>query len=108
MAGRIIVDADAEEPSRWDRFALEFEDGTRLALRDKRRLGRAILNPDFVTSVPMPPASGVTTSERRSVPVTRRSRPGCSTSMRSPASATCSPIRPLWQARFSRTAIPGI
>ena len=47
MAGRIIVDAEAAEPSRWDRFALEFEDGTRLALRDKRRLGRALLNPDF-------------------------------------------------------------
>ncbi len=45
MAGRIIF--DPESPSRWDRFALEFEDGTRLVLRDKRRLGRAILNPDF-------------------------------------------------------------
>jgi formamidopyrimidine-DNA glycosylase len=47
MAGRIIVDGDAAEPSKWDRFALEFSDGTRMALRDKRRLGRAILNPDF-------------------------------------------------------------
>jgi len=47
MAGRIIVDPDAAEPSKWDRFALEFSDGTRMALRDKRRLGRAILNPDF-------------------------------------------------------------
>jgi formamidopyrimidine-DNA glycosylase len=47
MAGQIIVDAEAADPSRWDRFALEFEDGTRLALRDKRRLGRAVLNPDF-------------------------------------------------------------
>lgn len=45
MAGRILVDpADA---SRWDRFALEFADGGRLVLRDKRRLGRAVLNPDF-------------------------------------------------------------
>ncbi len=35
------------EVPRWDRFAVEFEDGTRFALRDKRRLGRAILNPDF-------------------------------------------------------------
>ena len=47
MAGRIIVDEDAAEPSKWDRFALEFDDGSRLALRDKRRLGRAVLDPDF-------------------------------------------------------------
>jgi formamidopyrimidine-DNA glycosylase len=45
MAGRIVVDPD--DLSRWDRFALEFEDGGRLVLRDKRRLGRAVLNPDF-------------------------------------------------------------
>ena len=31
----------------WDRFALEFADGGRLALRDKRRLGRAVIEPDF-------------------------------------------------------------
>jgi formamidopyrimidine-DNA glycosylase len=45
MAGRIVVDA---EPALrgWDRFALEFADGGRLALRDKRRLGRAVLEPD--------------------------------------------------------------
>jgi formamidopyrimidine-DNA glycosylase len=45
MAGRIVVDPD--DASRWDRFTIEFEDGGRLALRDKRRLGRAVLNPDF-------------------------------------------------------------
>ncbi len=45
MAGRIVV--DPEDTSRWDRFTLEFEDGGRLVLRDKRRLGRALLNPDF-------------------------------------------------------------
>ncbi len=45
MAGRIVV--DPEESSRWDRFALDFDDGGRLVLRDKRRLGRAVLNPDF-------------------------------------------------------------
>jgi formamidopyrimidine-DNA glycosylase len=45
MAGRIVV--DPEECSGWDRFAVEFEDGGRLVLRDKRRLGRAVLNPDF-------------------------------------------------------------
>jgi formamidopyrimidine-DNA glycosylase len=57
MAGKIVVDGEAEENSRWDRFAIEFEDGTRLALRDKRRLGRAILAPDF--SHVGPDAAGV-------------------------------------------------
>ena len=46
MAGRIVFEQD-DESSRWDRFTVEFEDGTRFALRDKRRLGRALLNPDF-------------------------------------------------------------
>jgi formamidopyrimidine-DNA glycosylase len=46
MAGRIVVD-EPPEPHGWDRFSLEFADGGRLALRDKRRLGRAVLNPDF-------------------------------------------------------------
>jgi formamidopyrimidine-DNA glycosylase len=46
MAGRIALEGPAEKPL-WDRFAVEFEDGTRFALRDKRRLGRAVLNPDF-------------------------------------------------------------
>jgi len=45
MAGRIVVDPN--DTSRWDRFALDFADGGRLVLRDKRRLGRAVLNPDF-------------------------------------------------------------
>jgi formamidopyrimidine-DNA glycosylase len=55
MAGRIVVD-DAEagdpidagergDPRRWDRFAITFDDGGRVALRDKRRLGRAVLDP---------------------------------------------------------------
>jgi formamidopyrimidine-DNA glycosylase len=57
MAGKIVVDGEAEDISRWDRFALEFEDGTRLALRDKRRLGRAVLQPDF--SHVGPDAAGV-------------------------------------------------
>jgi formamidopyrimidine-DNA glycosylase len=47
MAGRIVTGDAASEPSRWDRFALEFADGSRLALRDKRRLSRAVINPDF-------------------------------------------------------------
>src|SRR4051794_23203973 len=44
MAGRIVLD---EEPNHWDRFVLDFADGGRMALRDKRRLGRAVVEPDF-------------------------------------------------------------
>jgi formamidopyrimidine-DNA glycosylase len=45
MAGRIVID---EPPAgRWDRFSLEFADGGRLALHDRRRLGRAVIEPDF-------------------------------------------------------------
>lgn len=46
MAGKLVVEG-APDVSPWDRFALRFEDGSRLALRDKRRLGRAVLDPDF-------------------------------------------------------------
>jgi formamidopyrimidine-DNA glycosylase len=46
MAGRIVVDEPAGE-NNWDRFSLEFADGGRMALRDKRRLGRAVIEPDF-------------------------------------------------------------
>ena len=46
MAGHIALTAPTEKPI-WDRFTVEFEDGTRFALRDRRRLGRAVLNPDF-------------------------------------------------------------
>jgi formamidopyrimidine-DNA glycosylase len=46
MAGAIALEASEDRPI-WDRFAVEFEDGTRFALRDRRRLGRAVLNPDF-------------------------------------------------------------
>jgi formamidopyrimidine-DNA glycosylase len=63
MAGEIVVDGEAEDVSRWDRFALEFEDGTRLALRDKRRLGRAVLAPDF--SHVGPDAAGVAREDFR-------------------------------------------
>src|SRR5215217_638819 len=44
MAGRIVLD---EEPIGWDPFVLEFADGGRMALRDRRRLGRAVIEPDF-------------------------------------------------------------
>ena len=46
MAGRIVL-GDAPPHPRWDRFAVDFDDGGRFALRDRRRLGRAVLNPDF-------------------------------------------------------------
>lgn len=45
MAGRIVLDGAGD--SHWDRFTVRFEDGSAFALRDKRRLGRAVLNPDF-------------------------------------------------------------
>ncbi len=55
MSGRLIVDGAAgvddlwygskrDEP-RWDRFALEFEDGGRLVMSDPRRLGGVTLDP---------------------------------------------------------------
>jgi formamidopyrimidine-DNA glycosylase len=46
MAGSIALEAPDEKPI-WDRFTVEFDDSSRFALRDKRRLGRAVLNPDF-------------------------------------------------------------
>ncbi len=44
MAGHIVLDA-AKLPS--DRFTLYFADGGTLALRDRRRLSRAVIEPDF-------------------------------------------------------------
>jgi len=61
MAGHISID-DEPHP-RWDRFVLRFEDGTRLALRDRRRLGRAVVAPDF--SHVGPDAEEVTRKEFR-------------------------------------------
>ncbi len=46
MSGHIVLELPGDTP-RWDRFAVEFDDGSRFALRDKRRLSRAVLNPDF-------------------------------------------------------------
>lgn len=45
MAGQLVL--DPEDASGWDRFVLHFADGGRLALRDRRRLGRAVVNPNF-------------------------------------------------------------
>jgi formamidopyrimidine-DNA glycosylase len=61
MAGRIAIDEAPHE--RWDRFALTFDDGGRLALRDRRRLGRAVLAPDL--SRLGPDAAVVTRAEFR-------------------------------------------
>jgi formamidopyrimidine-DNA glycosylase len=46
MAGAIALEGPNGNAA-WDRFTVEFENGSRFALRDKRRLGRAVLNPDF-------------------------------------------------------------
>jgi formamidopyrimidine-DNA glycosylase len=52
MAGRIVIDGEAagdpkpaQDGHGWDRFTLRFADGGALALRDKRRLGRVVLDP---------------------------------------------------------------
>ena len=67
MSGRIVITAPGREtaegggPRRrdaqphkpeWDRFTIEFADGGRLALFDKRRLGRVRLNPDITALGP--------------------------------------------------------
>src|ERR1700760_2594010 len=54
MAGRIVIDdsaagdywrdGGAKHDPKWDRFTIHFADGGFLALRDKRRLGRAGLD----------------------------------------------------------------
>jgi formamidopyrimidine-DNA glycosylase len=62
MTGGIRVDEEPD-PKGWDRFSLEFEDGGRLALRDMRRLGRAVLDPDL--SVLGPDAGEVSRDEFR-------------------------------------------
>jgi formamidopyrimidine-DNA glycosylase len=46
MTGHIVLGDKTPDP-RYDRFAVDLADGSRFALRDKRRLGRAVLNPDF-------------------------------------------------------------
>ena len=54
MAGKIVIgEREAGEPKpdgpvlrpQWDRFVVHFADGGSLILRDKRRLGRAVLDP---------------------------------------------------------------
>jgi formamidopyrimidine-DNA glycosylase len=43
MAGRIVL--DPVDRLRSDRFRVDFTDGSSFVLRDRRRLGRAVLNP---------------------------------------------------------------
>ncbi len=62
MSGRLVVDGLAGVPDlvysssrvepRWDRFALEFADGGRLAMRDPRRLGGVTLDPGLTRMGP--------------------------------------------------------
>src|SRR4051794_7283583 len=72
MAGKIVIgDAEAGEPKpdgpvlqpQWDRFTVHFADGGSLILRDKRRLGRAVLDP--VTDHLGPDAALVTRDDFR-------------------------------------------
>ncbi len=80
MSGRIVVVAadgwvaeggdppgrDAQpRKAQWDRFTLEFADGGRLSLFDKRRLGRIQLNPDI--NALGPDAGEVTQSDFRAL-----------------------------------------
>jgi formamidopyrimidine-DNA glycosylase len=80
MSGRIVVTAPdgwvaegGDPPGRdaqprkaeWDRFTLEFADGGRLALFDKRRLGRIVLNPDI--DALGPDAAEITSAQFRAV-----------------------------------------
>lgn len=45
MTGHIVLDPEGR--LRSDRFVVYFDDGGSFALRDRRRLGRAVLNPDY-------------------------------------------------------------
>lgn len=46
MAGRIVL-TGTSSPRGWDRFTVTFADGGLLVLRDSRRLGRVVLDPDL-------------------------------------------------------------
>ena len=80
MSGRIVVTAQdgwvaegGDPPGRdaqprkaaWDRFTLEFADGGRLALFDKRRLARIVLDPDI--DALGPDAAEITLAQFRAV-----------------------------------------
>jgi formamidopyrimidine-DNA glycosylase len=75
MTGRLLVDGvpaierleydAAGNEARWDRFALEFDDGGSLVIRDPRRLGGVELDPDL--SILGPDATGISRPQLRSV-----------------------------------------
>lgn len=46
MAGHILIDEEPTKPL-WARFTLHLADGGNLVLYDRRRLGRAVLDPDL-------------------------------------------------------------
>jgi Formamidopyrimidine-DNA glycosylase N-terminal domain len=92
IAGQIAVDEPLSS-RHWDRFVLGFADGGQLALRDKLRLGRAILAPDLSHLGPDAAEVDRGTFRTRVGRGTAPLRRGCSTSARSPGSATCSPTR---------------
>lgn len=73
MTGRLVVDGTAgvdrllyssdRELGVWDRFAVRFEDGGDLRMRDPRRLGGVLLDPDVAALGP--DAAAVTLGELR-------------------------------------------
>ena len=60
MAGRIVV--DPEDSSRWDRFALEFEDGGGWCSVTSAGSGAPCSTPTSPTSEPTPPRWAATSS----------------------------------------------
>ena len=106
MAGRIALDEEPA-PRGWDRFVVHFEDGGRLALRDKRRLGRARLEPDLAAVGP--DAAEITRDDFRArVGPRDRAAEGAphGPERRRRASATCSPTRSSGAPAWIRAARP--
>jgi formamidopyrimidine-DNA glycosylase len=64
MAGHILID-EPPATNAWDRFSLDFAGGGRLALRDRRRLGRAVLEPDHTRLGPDAASVGAAEFARR-------------------------------------------
>ena len=105
MSGHLIVDDTVGLPDlvyssnrpevRWDRFALEFADGGRLAMRDPRRLGGVTLDPGLTRLGP--DALTVTLAQLR-----RALEPG---RRRLPVPAGPVPALPTEGAAVSRTAL---
>lgn len=91
MSGRLIVDGTIGVPdlwysshrddARWDRFALDFADGGRLAIRDPRRLGGVALDPGLARMGP--DALTITLSQLRAALAPTRPTKGTSQSHRS-------------------------